>query len=125
MELIERRISYEYRQEYPAIPLVQMYGCAGDFTPIFIDREFGDDAPNMAAEQFWESNAILPQFRESNVMAQDSFNEDEDVPSEEDSDFDDEICISELPLEAGFGPERNDVGPPDEREWWSAQRRWF
>lgn len=96
-----------------------MYGSAGDFPRLFIDREFQDDR---AAQQFWENNVEPPQSRENNVMAQDPFYGDEVALSDEDTDFDEEICISEPPLEAA---ERDDTGPPDEREWWSTRRRWF
>jgi hypothetical protein len=58
-------------------------------------------------------------------MAQDSLFEGDGVLSDEDTDFEEEICISEPPLEAGFATDRDDTGPPDEREWWSTQRRWF
>jgi hypothetical protein len=116
---MERRISGEYHQESSAIPLVQMYGSAGDFPRLFIDREFEDDT---VARQFLANNVAPPQFRETNVTAQDPFYEDEVALSDEDSDFDDEICISEPPLEAA---ERDDAGLPDEREWWSTRRRWF
>jgi hypothetical protein len=118
MELIEIRIAHECHHESSAIPLVQMYGSASNFPRIFIGREFEDYPPNTAPHQVWQNN----------VMAQDSFYEDEGALSDEDADFDEEVCISEPPLEAGFAwQERpgNNAGPPDEREWWSTQRRWF
>jgi hypothetical protein len=120
--LMERRISHEYHHESSAIPLVQMYGSAGDFPRLFIDREFGDEPPDVVGQQFWETNVIPPQFRENNALPYGSFHEDDGALSDEDTDFDEEICISEPPLEAA---ERDDARPPDEREWWSTRRRWF
>jgi len=58
-------------------------------------------------------------------MAQD-VSDDEWLLSDEHTDFDNDMCISEPELTPKTYPEERDsMDPADEREWWSKQRRWF
>jgi len=73
------------------------------------------DTPDMVIQQC---------ITDSHDMAKD-VPYDEWLLSDEDTDFEEDIYISEPESTPEEHPEGDSVDPPDEREWWSNQRRWF
>jgi len=92
-----------------------MYGSAREFPRIFIEHEFDHDTPDRPMQQYIIDNHNVAQ----EVLC------DERLLSDEDTDFDGDMCMSEEFTPEAYTEDGDGMCQLDEREWWSTQRRWF